>query len=281
MRDTRSFVKQRTTWDSFTNPAVPEAETSGSFFFRRMRRKNRLQSSAFVRGSSVSASWIARSSPPGSCMSTDAQGMSRPPGRDSRIAGLYRMTVSERIDVLTERQWLDSATAARLKLGAASLSAERADRMVENVIGVFGLPLAVAPNFLVNGRDYVVPMVVEEASVVAAVSGAAKLARASGGFSVDAGESLIVGQIIVTNLADADAAMSAIGRAAGELVALANSLQPNLVERGGGARDVEAFRLRLAGDGAAAGSGGDASIVLCLLVDTRDAMGANTVNTMC
>ena len=207
--------------------------------------------------------------------------MSSPGARDSRIAGLYRMSIRERIDALTERLWLDPATAARLKSGAALLSAERADRMIENVIGVFGLPLAVAPNFLVNGRDYVVPMVVEEASVVAAVSGSAKLARASGGFSVDAGESLLVGQILVTNLADADAAMSAVGRAAGELVALANSLQPNLVERGGGARDVEIFRARLAADGATAGSAGDASIVVHLLVDTCDAMGANTVNTMC
>ena len=191
------------------------------------------------------------------------------------------MSVSERIDTLTERKWLDAATAARLKSGASLLSAERADRMIENVIGVFGLPLAVAPNFLVNGRDYVVPMVVEEASVVAAVSGAAKLARASGGFSVDVGESLLAGQILVTKVADADAAMSAVERAAQELVALANSLQPNLVARGGGARDVEVFRARLAADGAAAESAGDTSIVLHLLVDTCDAMGANTVNTMC
>jgi hydroxymethylglutaryl-CoA reductase len=213
-------------------------------------------------------------------MSTD-QDMSSPRARDSRIAGLYRLSVSERIDALTERLWLDPATAARLKSGAALLSAERADRMIENVIGVFGLPLAVAPNFLVNGRDYVVPMVVEEASVVAAVSGAAKLARASGGFSVDAGESLLVGQILVTNVADADAAMPAVRRAAGELVALANRLQPSLVERGGGARDVEVFRARLATDGATAEPACDASIVLHLLVDTRDAMGANTVNTMC
>jgi hydroxymethylglutaryl-CoA reductase len=191
------------------------------------------------------------------------------------------MSVSERIDALTERRWLDTATAAQLKSGAALLSAARADRMIENVIGVFGLPLAVAPNFLVNGRDYIVPMVVEEASVVAAVSGAAKLARASGGFSVDVGESLLIGQILVTKVADADAAMSAVERGTQELVALANSLQPNLVARGGGARDVEVFRTQIPANGTTAEPGGGASIVLHLLVDTRDAMGANTVNTMC
>ena len=191
------------------------------------------------------------------------------------------MTVSERIDVLTERRWLDTATAARLKRGAALLPAERADRMIENVIGVFGLPLAVAPNFLINGRDYVVPMVVEEASVVAAVSAAAKLARASGGFNVDVGESLLVGQVLVTGVPDADAAMSVIEREAEELIALANSLQPNLVARGGGARGMDIFRARFPTGGATEEPRDDNAIILHLLVDTRDAMGANTVNTMC
>lgn len=207
--------------------------------------------------------------------------MSSPPARDSRIAGFYRMSVSERIDALTQRQWLDAATAAQLKRGAALLPVGTADRMVENVIAVFGLPLAVAPNFLVNGRDYLVPMVVEEASVVAAVSGAAKLARAAGGFSVHVGESLLVGQILLTDVPDVDAATSAIERASPELVALANSLQPNLVARGGGARDVEVFRLSLPAGGTPAESGDHTSVVLHLLVDTCDAMGANTVNTMC
>ena len=191
------------------------------------------------------------------------------------------MTVSERIDVLTERRWLDTATAARLKRGAALLPAERADRMIENVIGVFGLPLAVAPNFLINGRDYVVPMVVEEASVVAAVSASAKLARASGGFNVDVGESLLVGQVLVTGVPDADAAMSVIEREAEELIALANSLQPNLVARGGGARGMDIFRARFPTGGATEEPRDDNAIILHLLVDTRDAMGANTVNTMC
>jgi hydroxymethylglutaryl-CoA reductase len=185
------------------------------------------------------------------------------------------MTPEERIDVLLERQWLDAETAARLRSGAALLSAEGADRMVENVIGVFGLPLAVAPNFRINGRDYVVPMVVEEPSIVAAVSGAAKLSRSGGGFIVDAGESLLIGQILLTGVADPAATVLVLERAKEELLRRANGVQPNLVARGGGARYVEFFQRPLAG------KPDETAVVVHLLVDTRDAMGANTVNSMC
>src|SRR5690606_5282045 len=206
--------------------------------------------------------------------------MSSSPQKDSRIAGFHRMTIRERIDTLAKRQWLDTATAEQLERGTALLGAERADRMIENVIAVVGLPLAVAPNFLVNGRDYVVPMVVEEASVVAAVSGAAKLVRGAGGFVAELGESLLIGQLLVTEVPDVDGAIATLERATPELIALANGLQPNLVARGGGARDVEFYRARLPSDDAP-GAPDDQTIVLHLLVDTCDAMGANTVNTMC
>jgi hydroxymethylglutaryl-CoA reductase len=190
------------------------------------------------------------------------------------------MTVSERIDVLLERQWLDAETAVRLKRGAALISAEAADQLIENVIGVFGLPLAVAPNFRINGRDYVVPMVVEEPSVVAAVSGAARLSRAGGGFTVDVGESLLIGQILLCGVPDPEAVIAILENAKDELVFLANRSQPNLVLRGGGARDVEIFKFRLAQDPDAKPAD-DLVVVVHLLVDTRDAMGANTVNSMC
>jgi hydroxymethylglutaryl-CoA reductase len=190
------------------------------------------------------------------------------------------MTVSERIDVLLERQWLDSETAARLKSGAALMSAEAADRMIENVIGVFGLPLAVAPNFRINGRDYVVPMVVEEPSIVAAVSGAARLSRAGGGFTADSGESLLIGQILLTGVRDPEATILILEIAKDELLRLANMSQPNLAVRGGGARDIEIFKSRLP-DVSEAHRTDDIVVVLHLLVDTRDAMGANTVNSMC
>ena len=191
--------------------------------------------------------------------------------KDSRLAGLYRMSVTERIDALAARGWLDEEAAARLR--AAAVGAGVVDRMVENVIGVFGLPFAVAPNFTINGRDYVVPMVIEEPSVVAGVSSAAKAVRAGGGFAVTAADPLLVGQVQLTGVPDPDAAVAALAAAEASLLARANALQPNLVARGGGARGVEAFRRQL--------PGGAECVVLHLLVDTRDAMGANLVNTMC
>lgn len=191
--------------------------------------------------------------------------------KDSRLAGLYRMSITERIDALAARGWLDEEAAARLR--AAASGAGVADRMVENVIGVFGLPFAVAPNFTVNGRDHVVPMVIEEPSVVAGISSAAKAARAGGGFAVTATDPVLVGQVQLTGMADPEAAVATLAAAAESLVARANALQPNLVARGGGARGIEVFRREL--------PGGAGCVVLHLLVDTRDAMGANLVNTMC
>lgn len=192
--------------------------------------------------------------------------------KDSRINGFYRMSVTERIDTLVDREWLDAVTAARLK-SAVLLDRNGADHMIENVIAVFGLPLAVAPNFLINGRDFVVPMVVEEPSIVAGVSGAARLARAGGGFRVTAGDSLLAGQILLVDVDDPVRAVALLESARDELLALANSREARLVARGGGARSIELFRHEL--------PGGQAAIALHLLVDTRDAMGANVVNAMC
>ena len=192
---------------------------------------------------------------------------------DSRISGFYRMAIDERLDELLQRGIIDAETAKRLRNSKGLLSLDVADRMVENVIGVFGLPLAVAPNFLVNDRDYVVPMVTEEPSVVAAVSAAAMLVRNSGGFTATSTEPVTIGQIHLHDLADEQAAVKRIAAAEAELVALANELQPGLVERGGGAIGLEIRRLQLAD--------GRNTLALHLLVDTRDAMGANLVNTMC
>jgi hydroxymethylglutaryl-CoA reductase len=145
--------------------------------------------------------------------------------------------------------------------------------MIENVIGVFGLPLAVAPNFLVNGKDYVVPMVVEEPSIVAGVSGAAKLFRESGGFKAISTDSVLIGQIQLVRIQDPDSVVKRLMDSREELLNIANALQPNLQARGGGARDIELFRH--------AKPDGEQMLVVHLLVDTRDAMGANIVNSMC
>ncbi len=192
---------------------------------------------------------------------------------NSRISGLYRKTISERIDELERRGFLSSADGNALRGGELVLLPEEADKIIENVIGVFGLPLAIAPNFRVNGRDYLVPMVVEEPSIVAAVSDAARLARLGEGYTAECGESLLAGQIHLTALPDIDRAVAAVERARAEIIELADGVHPRLRQRGGGARDLEIRRLTLAG--------GDAAIAVNILVDTGDAMGANLVNTIC
>jgi len=183
------------------------------------------------------------------------------------------MSVDERVNALVKRGFLDAAEAGQLRSGNALLPVEVADRMVENVIGVFGLPFAVAPNFVVNGRDHVVPMVVEEPSVVAAVSSAARLIRDSGGFTAKAANPVLIGQVQVVGIEDPDRAVQSLFARQRELIECANALQPRLVARGGGARAIEFFKYRLPDE--------DWTVVLHLLVDTRDAMGANLVNTMC
>ena len=144
--------------------------------------------------------------------------------------------------------------------------------MVENVIGVFGLPLAIAPNFVVNGREYIVTMVVEEPSVVAAVSNAAKLARPNG-FTAQCDDWLLAGQVHVTDIVDADKAFAALESRRQELIDAANAVHPRLADHGGGVRDIELKVLEL-GDGRTA-------IAVHILVATGDAMGANIVNTIC
>ncbi len=193
--------------------------------------------------------------------------------KDSRIPGFYRMSIAERIDALLREHWLDAGLAHHLKESVVLLDPHGANCMIENVIGVFGLPLAVAPNFVINGRDCVVPLVVEEPSIVAGLSNAAKLARQGGGFRVQAGDRLLIGQILLVEVANTEAAMRSLQDAHDELLALANEHEHRLLARGGGARAIEFFRHAL--------PDGQVAIALHLLVDTCDAMGANLVNSMC
>ena len=193
--------------------------------------------------------------------------------RDSRIAGLYRLSIPERIARLEELGCLSAADAARLRDGRHVLASAAADRMIENVVGVFGLPFAIAPNFVVNGREHVVPLVVEEPSIVAGLSSAAAMARPAGGFEVENESSLLIGQVHVTGVGDADHAIAAIGDAKAGLLDAANAVHPRLTERGGGVRDIE-VRLFALPDG-------KPLIAVHVLVDTCDAMGANLVNTIC
>ncbi len=191
--------------------------------------------------------------------------------KDSRISGLYKLSVAERVARLEQAGWLTSDDADALRCGRHVLPAASADRMIENVVGVFALPFAIAPNLRVNDRDYIVPLAVEEPSIVAALSYAAALARKSGGLRATCEESLLAGQVHVTNH-DASAAAE-IERGAADLLAAANAVHPRLTARGGGARRIEVRELEL--------SDGTPLLVVHVLVDTCDAMGANLVNTIC
>lgn len=192
---------------------------------------------------------------------------------DSRLAGFYRLSVADRIRALSDKGLIDKDAERLLADGRPLLPRATADRMIENVVGVFGLPFGIAPNFLVNEKDYVVPMVVEEPSIIAGVSGAAKLFRESGGFTATSAGPVLIGQVQITDVQDPDSVMQALQSSQQDLTEIANSLQPNLLARGGGVRDIELFKHKL--------PDGEWIVILHLLVDTRDAMGANIVNTMC
>lgn len=192
---------------------------------------------------------------------------------DSRLSGFYRLPVTDRIGVLERDGWLAPEDAKRLRDGAHVIQMRAADRMIENVIATFGLPLAIAPNFVVDGRDRIVPLVVEEPSIVAALSASARLARTAGGFSTECRESLLIGQVHLTGVDATDDALSAIIREKSALLAAANEVHPRLVARGGGVRDIEVRELVL--------DDGTRTLAVHLLVDTRDAMGANLVNSVC
>ena len=192
---------------------------------------------------------------------------------DSQISGLYRMSVSERVDALVASGALSSEDAHRLKSGRPLLPPERADKLIENVIGSYGLPFAVAPNFLIDGRDFLAPIVVEEPSIVAGLSSAARLIRNSGGFTTSAAESLLAGQVQVVDLQSVESALAVLKEQSKALIAAANELQPRLVARGGGCRDIEFHTFEL--------PDGRPTIVIHFLIDTCDAMGANLTNTVC
>ena len=202
------------------------------------------------------------------------------PAASSRIPNFFKMGIEQRVAALRDRGVLTEEDLRILHSGEHTLKLHIADKMIENVVGVFGLPLGVGLNFLVNGRDYIVPLSVEEPSIVAGLSGAARTARLSGGFQAETTEPILIGQVQVVQLEDLAAAREAVLARKEEIVNLANSLHPKMVARGGGARDVEAFAHEPPTDGGP-GAGQHRMLVLHLLVDTRDAMGANIVNGMC
>jgi hydroxymethylglutaryl-CoA reductase len=201
-------------------------------------------------------------------MSVEQSGAER-----SRFPAFYKLSVSDRVRIIHERGWLSAEDYQTLVSGEHTLKVHKADKMIENVVGVMGLPVGLGLNFLVNGRDYVVPLVVEEPSIVAALSSAAKVVRGAGGFQVESTEPVLIGQVQVVDVPHPAQAKAVLLQRKDELINLANSLHPQMVARGGGAQDVEVHLH--------ARAEGSDMLVVHLLVDTRDAMGANLVNTMC
>ena len=190
--------------------------------------------------------------------------------KSSQISGFYKLTPKERIQHVKDFADLTDQEVKILQ-STGALEMELADRMIENVVGTFPLPLGIAMNFLVNGKDYMIPMAIEEPSVVAAATYAAKMAREKGGFFTSSTDPVMIGQIQAVDIADPFAAKMKILNAKKEILQKANDQDPMLVSVGGGAKDLEVKVI-------------DAKtgpmVITELHVDCRDAMGANAVNTM-
>lgn len=192
--------------------------------------------------------------------------------RTSRLPGFYNKPLTERAEIV--RRWAGLTKEEALVLeGATGLNRERAAEMIENVVGLHALPLGIGVNFLVNGKDVLVPMVIEEPSVVAGASYAAKLARAGGGFTTLSTSPVMIGQIQVLDLSDPHTARFDILAARDELLAQANETDPVLTDLGGGAKGIKVRMIERSPVGA--------MVIVHLLFDCRDAMGANAVNTAC
>jgi len=191
--------------------------------------------------------------------------------RNSEIPGFYKRTVEERRQVVREWGNLTEAEARSYDI-PPGIDRGILERMVENVIGAFPLPLGVATNFRINGADYLVPMAIEEPSVIAAASNSAKVTRATGGFRAQTSDPVMIGQIQVLDVVDPSAARLRILGEKANLLAAANAKDPMLVKFGGGARDLEVRVVP---------SPRGTMLVVHLLVDARDAGGMNAVNTMC
>ncbi|MBN1336232.1 MAG: hydroxymethylglutaryl-CoA reductase, degradative [Deltaproteobacteria bacterium] len=193
---------------------------------------------------------------------------------DSRLPGLHRLPLLERRAAVAVAA--DLPPEAIDAWASGGLDVATADRLVENVVGTFALPVGVAVNFRVNGRDVLVPMVVEEPSVVAAASNMARLARTGGGFVAEADPSVMIGQIEIPSPRDPKACAAVLEAMRDSLVALGNERLPELVAMGGGVRGIEVRWVRYDEPGQPA----EERVVLHVHVDCLDAMGANMVNTV-
>ena len=192
--------------------------------------------------------------------------------KSSRRKGFYNLSIDERLKDLLEAGFIDHED-IEILTASGGLSLEQASHMIENVAGLYSLPLGLGLNFLVNGKDVIVPMVVEEPSIVAGASFMAKLAREGEGFSTDSNPPEMIGQIQVLNSPDPGTALDALIANKTRLLAEAGQIDPIREELGGGPRDIEVRIIEESAIGP--------FLVLHLVYDVRDAMGANAVNTAC
>ena len=190
---------------------------------------------------------------------------------DSSISKFFEKSRKDRLDIVASFANLTSEELDVLQSDDGGVSFDKADKMIENAIGTFALPLGIATNFKINGKDYVVPMVIEEPSVIAAASKGAKIARIKGGFEVSADESFSIGQIQMLDV-DVSSAIPRIKDRSNEILQLANSKSNTLSKMGKGAKEVSCKEID-------APSG--KMLIVELLIDVGDAMGANVTNTMC
>jgi len=190
--------------------------------------------------------------------------------KTSRLPGFYELPLAERARLVAQWAGLTPEEQAIL-MGPGGLQPDKADQMIENVAGLYALPLGIAVNFLVNGRERLIPMVIEEPSVVAGLSYAARMVRAGGGFRAEADRPLMIGQVQVVDLPDLDRAVEAVQAAREEILAEANRHDPMLIRLHGGAIDLETRPLPNTPAGP--------MLIVHLIYDVRDAMGANAVNT--
>ena len=190
---------------------------------------------------------------------------------DSSISKFFEKSRKERLDVVANFANLSSEDLEILQNSNGGISYDKADKMVENAIGTFSLPLGVATNFKINGKDYVIPMVIEEPSVIAAASKGAKIARIKGGFEVTADESYSIGQIQILDV-DIPSAIQKIDDSLNEILKLANSKSNTLSKMNKGAKEISCKIID---------TPSGKMLIAELLIDVGDAMGANITNTMC
>ena len=190
--------------------------------------------------------------------------------RSSEISGFYKLSVEERLKLLGSFSDLTQEELEVLRM-QGSLNTELADKLIENVVSTFEIPVGIAPNFRINGKDYLIPMAIEEASVVAACSNAARIARASGGFVSESTEPIMIGQIQIVSYDSFEKLKNVILEHETDILKLANTRSKTLSSMGAGAKGIEIRTLE----------DPQRSVVVHLLIDVRDAMGANVVNSMC